>query len=76
MTISPTQLSSLEEKVRRLMGEGRFQEGLQEIRSTALLSGTSSDELAKQVAELALERGHVRPIRQVERLPPLGGDVQ
>jgi hypothetical protein len=76
MTISPLQLTSLEEKVRTLMGEGRYQEGLQEIRSLALISGVSPDELARQVAELALERGHVKPIQQVDRLPPLGADVQ
>jgi hypothetical protein len=76
MTISPSQLSSLEEKVRTLMGEGRYQEGLQEIRTMALVCGESRDELTRQVARLALERGHVKPIQQVDRLPPLGADVQ
>jgi hypothetical protein len=66
--IPPKQLGKLEEKVRSLMSEQRWQEGIQEIRDLAQLYGMDANELARQVANLAIERGHVQPLRQVDEL--------
>jgi len=65
MTISKQALARLEERVRSRMAEGRFQDGIQEIRSAALVYGESSNQLARKVAELALELGHVQPLQQL-----------
>ena len=64
MTISAFALAKLEQKVRSLMAQGRFQEAIQEVRSMASVYGESSNELARKVAELALELGHAQPLRQ------------
>lgn len=64
LQLPPSALSSLETKVSQLMSQGRYQEGLQELRTMAMLYGIPRDELARQVAHLAIERGHVQPLRE------------
>jgi hypothetical protein len=61
-------LSELEQKVCSLMSKGSFREGLEEIRKLAPLYGMDANELARQVAALALEKGHVQPLKQVDHL--------
>lgn len=65
-TIPPEALSELEQKVRRLMRDGQWQEGLVEIRSTASLYAMTSEDLGRLVAAEALEKGHVRPLVKLE----------
>lgn len=62
--ISSTLLQALERKVRSLMSEGRFMDAIAEIRTAAFLHGEDRNQLARKVAELALELGHVQPIPQ------------